>query len=849
MSKVFISYCHENEKFFDENLKSLFEDLQTQNGIEYFYDRKLQAGGGLFDSIDFHIKDCDFAILLLSESFYKSDACQKEKKDLLIRKNLEGIYLLPLVVSDCDWLADKSISTDLLLNTDGKPLDSLNENELDKEKELIKQRLIKIDADIQKIKNLELTENFNDFLEDTDVFKTSHRSRNTLLLSDIYVFPKLRKYKTDDEKDDDIDSEDLFSESEDNKYVFISGDSQSGKTSLLKRYIKKSFEYYFIPLYFDSDEDFNGHIFNIVVKKFKKQFKTDLDDEELKNFLECNKEKVILFLDDFQSITKKEKIIGKINIFSKVICTIDLIYNLDIEIKDIQTDLIKFSIKEFDPKKRNEIIKKWLYLDQDEKIDEPELIKQLDKKTEQIENITGKSLNGGIMPAYPFLILSILSNIETLNRPLTQQITSYGYCYEALIIIAFTKIGLKTDAEIAGCINFLSKFAYKLYKENQNEMNGIDFLNFLDEYEQEIALPFKKDLFIKKLVTSRLLMKSTLGNYRFDYKYIYYYFVAKYLSENSDNALNEIKFLISNIHNDANAYIVLFFSHNNKSNDFYQILLTEANSLFEKNNEITLSKDDTKFFDTSYKALLEVVLPSKNHNYKNERDNRLNRKSEKEYSSIDDSSLDSLTDDYSKNLRKSIKLVETLGLISKNRYTSVSKDKINELLKSAIDLNFRGLDAFFALFNNEESQKELIDYFAEEFKKEISKEKDIDDEKYKQMASKFFWTMNFLYVFVIIQKTIQSIGSENLLPNIKKIAEENPTPANILILEGTKIIYGNNVDNTNLFRYIKDQNFSELSKSILRLFVVDFCKTHPVVHSEIQRLSDNMHIKIEKMKK
>lgn len=121
MSKVFISYCHENEKFFDENLKSLFEDLQTQNGIEYFYDRKLQAGGGLFDSIDFHIKDSDFAILLLSESFYKSDACQKEKKDLLIRKNLEGIYLLPLVISDCDWLADKSISTDLLLNTDGKP--------------------------------------------------------------------------------------------------------------------------------------------------------------------------------------------------------------------------------------------------------------------------------------------------------------------------------------------------------------------------------------------------------------------------------------------------------------------------------------------------------------------------------------------------------------------------------------------------------------------------------------------------------------------------------------------------------------------------------------------------------
>ena len=96
------------------------------------------------------------------------------------------------------------------------------------------------------------------------------------------------------------------------------------------------------------------------------------------------------------------------------------------------------------------------------------------------------------MPAYPFLILSILSNVETLHRPLNQQITSYGYCYEALIIIAFTKIGLKTDDEIAGCINFLSHFAYKLFKEETYESNADEFESFLANYEEKIALPFKK---------------------------------------------------------------------------------------------------------------------------------------------------------------------------------------------------------------------------------------------------------------------------------------------------------------------------------------------------------------------
>ena len=89
------------------------------------------------------------------------------------------------------------------------------------------------------------------------------------------------------------------------------------------------------------------------------------------------------------------------------------------EINTIHNQIVKFAIKEFSPKKRDALIKKWLYLDEDIKTaEEPEKVKQIDKKAEQIEIITGKSLNGGIMPAYPFLILSILSNVETVHRPL-----------------------------------------------------------------------------------------------------------------------------------------------------------------------------------------------------------------------------------------------------------------------------------------------------------------------------------------------------------------------------------------------------------------------------------------------
>ena len=122
MAKIFISYCHDDEKFMTEYLIPLFNTLQQEDRIEFFYDRKLRSGGELFETLDFHMKDSDIAILLLSKSFYNSENCKTEKNTFLKRKQLDGIYILPLIISECDWRNDISISKNLLLNTDGKNL-------------------------------------------------------------------------------------------------------------------------------------------------------------------------------------------------------------------------------------------------------------------------------------------------------------------------------------------------------------------------------------------------------------------------------------------------------------------------------------------------------------------------------------------------------------------------------------------------------------------------------------------------------------------------------------------------------------------------------------------------------
>ena len=134
-------------------------------------------------------------------------------------------------------------------------------------------------------------------------------------------------------------------------------------------------------------------------------------------------------------------------------------------------------------------------------------------------------------------------------------------------------------------------------------------------------------------------------------------------------------------------------------------------------------------------------------------------------------------------------------------------------------------------------------------KKEIAKEKTIDDEKCKKIASEIFWGMNFFYVFAIILKTVHSVGSESLIPFIEDITAEEPTPANQLILEGTKIVYAKNVDKNTLFKHIKDSNYSQVAKTILKMLVVEYCRMNPVNFAEVQQLSSKMQIPIAKLKK
>ena len=63
-----------------------------------------------------------------------------------------------------------------------------------------------------------------------------------------------------------------------------------------------------------------------------KDYQLDIAENELDNFLERNKEQIIIFIDDFHKIKQKKKNLDKIKIFKKIFLIVDSIYTLDYEV-------------------------------------------------------------------------------------------------------------------------------------------------------------------------------------------------------------------------------------------------------------------------------------------------------------------------------------------------------------------------------------------------------------------------------------------------------------------------------------------------------------------------------------
>ncbi|CAD7767103.1 MAG: TIR domain protein [Candidatus Argoarchaeum ethanivorans] len=322
--KIFISYSHKDnlpDNPYIEEFKKHITPLKDNGLIEEWYDRRILPSEDYQNKIDNNLEDADIICLFISVNFLSSGSCKDEKKKAFELRKKRGVPVISIILSPCGWKDDKDISKLLALPTDGIPISKYPDR--DEAWQDVYNELKKIIKKEIKIKQLEIKEEFENFLYDTEMLTKAHSQKKSVLLDDIFVCTELAKYDNLGEYEEKISSEKLLKNLIDYLKIIIAGEDQSGKTTLCKRIFKELRILNFIPVYIsDKKTYFSGKIENKISNSLREQYK-DIDVNEI------DKERIIPIIDDFHHAKNKEKHIQDLSKYLRCIIIVDDIFGLN----------------------------------------------------------------------------------------------------------------------------------------------------------------------------------------------------------------------------------------------------------------------------------------------------------------------------------------------------------------------------------------------------------------------------------------------------------------------------------------------------------------------------------------
>lgn len=604
-----------------------------------------------------------------------------------------------------------------------------------------------------------------------------HNSENVkMTLDEFFVYPDLERMNTRQLKVDE-DFTDSSSILDDKQYqlVMLEGDDQSGKTSLLNMYYLRFVDRYMYPIFIKGKNIINDNLDKIINKAFSEQYNGN-DQEKYDQY---DKERKILLIDNFDECqlndANKKKVIDLfIDRFGKVIITTKENENVSSSYYLMEKkDTLMARIKPLGHVKRNELVKRFFttYDVNASTLQKQALLERVKAGFDMVENFLGKEY----MPSYPIYILSILlSNTKMQGNSLEQ--TSYGYCYEALITCALmTCVDDKT--KIDRYYNVLMNLAFFIYQKKGKAISEDDFSAFYEDYQKTYHAQGYKET-KSNLLKCNLLRCTDDYYYKFSYNYIYYFLVAKYMADNiySKKGQDDIMDLCENIHDEQKANILIFIAHHIKTPQFIEATQLALISALGSQKPVTLDRNDDyyKLVNELCETLKkEIVAPGVKIDPEKEREKMLKKRDENDkHMSKEKVDPNDLPVEI-QNLNKSLRSIEVVGQIVKNRQGSLPKTDIKAMVKEMYGAAFRSIGYFGTIIESDKNQM-IEDVFKNK------KEGESNNEIKKKLDS-FFELTSLNFCLFVFSKVIKSVGNKELRGTFMQIADEIGTPAAKLV--------------------------------------------------------------------
>ncbi len=303
---------------------------------------------------------------------------------------------------------------------------------------------------------------------------------------------------------------------------------------------------------------------------------------------------------------------------------------------------------------------------------------------------------------------------------------------------------------------------------SQSELDEV-----IKEYQQEYSMSFRSDVLLEVLSQSRIFKQEANGSYRFQYKYIYYYFVAKYIATNLYTSQHEatlraqIQEMTSRLYVEDYANIIIFLVYLTKDEKTIYQLLADAQSLYSEHKACNLDSD-VGFLSQLRSSVIPLKLqdgPAQDHNneYRRRMDDTNNVLEEGDRDEDEEDTDEGQVDDTLK-LNVAFKTLQIMGQILRN-FPGALPGTIK--LQVATESYLLGLRAFNVLLTFIARD---LDDLRQIFSEYLRRETEIRDES--ELAER---TDDFIYLFtlaaaqVFIQRISEAVGSQHLEATYQQI--------------------------------------------------------------------------------
>ena len=739
---LFYSYSHRDSQYRASMERSLAL-LKSVGHLMDWSDQSILAGSRISAAIRRKMENADIIVFLLSPDFIHSEECMNEwrRAEELTEANPQ-LFRIPIILRDCSW-------KDLLAKDDLKalPQDGVPVVTFDHQDTAWQQVYEGIKEVVNQLRNTFTPK--QDFL--AEMGRTDFISQQSINLKDIFVFlPLLCRGSQKPEPDRPVDNitepEQLLRKT----YTLINGADRSGKTALARYMFLTLAEQSKPALYVDLNQVPQRAGRNFFRESYHSQYHGDYS-------LWSQQPDKTLILDNLSGRSQLiDFVVEAKQIFERIIVTLPSItFHALFRDESRLADFEELEIADLTQSQQETLIRKRLSLTSG-------TITLTDAYVDMVEDrVNSIIVNNKIVPRYPFFVLCILQTYEAY-MPAGLTITSYGHCYYALIVASLVRAGIsRQDSDINACFNFAEQLALQTYQRMvRNETIPFDFNEFIQNYRRDYVIP---DAVISRLKHEEFGLIDRDGQFRT--AYMHYFFLGKVLSRGSPAHREVIERMCDATYIPANYLTLLFTIHHTNDLEIIDDILLRTMVTLSDVQVASVDRGETRRFQDIVSGLSKSILSAESveTQRKRERENRDRERdqTEEEEEFDNDSGLE--VREVVNGVYRVLRNNQIMGQILRNKYGSITKQKIEEIIAIMAD---GGLRLVNVILKDEDEITEMAHYIR-------AKHPDYEIQDIKRDLGRF----SFLWTMMNVERVVEAISVPEVRQSIHNVAEQMETPA------------------------------------------------------------------------